>query len=313
MLTRRHIRVKVMQSLYAFIQSQNTDLKKEEKFLNYSMENMYNLYIVLLNLLVAIQIKAEEQTNIAKTKYLATEAERNPNEKFINHFVLTHLKSNFRLKEITDKRKLTNWDLEEDYVKILYQEIINSDEYERYMSTTEVSFENDRNFIIDIYKNSIAPNDKLYEFIEDSNLTWIDDLPLVNTLLLKMFKKVKTPNDAYFLPQLFKDEEDKDFAFDLFRKTILNSEKFQEEIIGKTPNWDAERITEIDGILLKMAICEFKKFPSIPVKVTINEYLEIAKEYSTPKSSIFINGILDKLIKEYTEENSLNKTGRGLL
>lgn len=142
----------------------------------------------------------------------------------------------------------------------------------------------------------------------------MDDLPSVNTLLLKKLKKAsETGAEGYFLPKLYKDEDDRDYAIQLLRKAVLNDEKFQQYIDGKTPNWDAERIAELDAIIIKMAICEFLKFASIPVKVTINEYLEIAKEYSTPKSSIFINGILDKVVKELEANNSLKKVGRGLV
>ncbi len=145
-------------------------------------------------------------------------------------------------------------------------------------------------------------------------MTWVDDLPIVNTAILKFLKKLKesTPQELK-LPKLFKSPEDEEFGTDLFRKVYVNDEELSNEMQGKTPNWDKERIAEIDTILIKMALCEFLNFSSIPVKVTINEYLEIAKEYSTPKSSIFINGVLDKLSKEYQEENRLNKIGRGLL
>jgi N utilization substance protein B len=154
----------------------------------------------------------------------------------------------------------------------------------------------------------------LYDYLEDKNLTWIDDLPVVNTAILKLLRKVKQDALAtYFLPKLYKDLDDKAYAIELFKKTLLNQSKFSEVIKGKTQNWDSERIASLDTVLLKMAICEIQKFPSIPIKVTINEYLEIAKEYSTPKSSIFINGILDKLVKEYQETDTLNKTGRGLM
>ncbi|XLS28169.1 transcription antitermination factor NusB [Flavobacteriaceae bacterium M23B6Z8] len=314
MLTRRHIRVKVMQSIYAFKQSHNTDLTKEEKFLSYSMENMYNLYLTLMSLLVALQLKASDYLEVSSKKYLATEEEKNPNRKFIDNKLLTLLKDNAQLKEAVKKRKLTDWDLEDDYVKIIFNNLLNSDLYQNYMSSGKDSFKEDVEFVIDAFKEVIAVEDKLYDFIEDSRLTWVDDLPLVNTMILKMFRKVKeNTSPTWLLPRLFKDEDDKEFATQLFRKTVLNDEELLEEIKGRTPNWDMERITEIDAILLKMAISEFKFFPSIPVKVTMNEYLEIAKEYSTPKSSIFINGILDKLVKEYTAENSLNKSGRGLM
>ena len=182
------------------------------------------------------------------------------------------------------------------------------------MKTKTSNFIEDKNFIIDIFSEIIAPNDKLYEYFEDKKLTWIDDLPIVNTSILKLLKKLKPNVSAtYFTPKLYKDIEDRDFAIDLFKKTLLNSEKFNEEIALKTTNWDTDRIASLDAVLLQMALCEFQRFPSIPVKVTINEYLEIAKEYSTPKSSIFINGILDKIVKEYTEQEKYPKTGRGLL
>ncbi|ETN97006.1 transcription antitermination factor NusB [Zhouia amylolytica AD3] len=302
-----------MQSIYAIAQSGNADVDKEVKFVKFSMDNMYNLYLTLLALLVEVQKKAEEQQQLSQKKYLATQEEKNPNKKFVNNSVLKLLVENELLTEELSNRKLS-WDLDDKYVEIIYDAILASDIYQEYMSKSETNFKEDREFVIAIYKNIIAPNDKLYDFIEDRNLTWVDDLPLVNTLILKMITNLKKDPDArYFLPSLYKDEDDLKFASDLFKKTVLNYEKLQEEIVGKTPNWDVERIADLDSILLKMAICEFLRFPSIPVKVTMNEYVEIAKEYSTPKSSVFINGILDKLVKEYQQDNKLNKVGRGLM
>jgi N utilization substance protein B len=182
------------------------------------------------------------------------------------------------------------------------------------MQTRTSDFKEDKDFFIDVFKEIIAPNNKLYDYIEDKSLTWLDDLPTVNTLILKLFRKLKVnTTDAHFTPKLYKDADDKQFAIDLLKKTILNATTINAEIAKKTKNWDADRIANLDYVLLQMGICELQHFPSIPVKVTINEYLEIAKEYSTPKSSIFINGILDKLVKEYKKEDKLNKVGRGLM
>ena len=175
------------------------------------------------------------------------------------------------------------------------------------------TFDEDKYFIADLFSEVIAPNEKHYDYLEDYKLTWLDDVPLVNTMILKQIKQVKETQEEFKVTKLYKDEDDKDYAKNLFRKTVLNEVELSKQYIDKTPNWDTDRIAEIDTIILKMAICEFLKFPSIPVKVTINEYLEIAKEYSTPKSSIFINGILDNLIKDLKNENILVKTGRGLL
>ncbi len=314
MLTRRHIRVKVMQSLYAMEQTQSDNLDKEEKFLLFSIDQMYDLFLINLQLLVEIRKHAADFIEKSQKKHLATSEEKNPNLKFINNEVLLLLEKNLELKEAMDRKKLNCWDLDDEYVKILWKEIKKSELYSDYMSTKMSSFKEDKDFILDVFKEIIAPNEKLYEYIEDQKLTWIDDLPLINTGIIKMLRKIKKTHDEHMsLPSLYKDIDDKKFAKDIFRKTALKGVEFAKEIEGKTPNWDKDRIAELDKAVIKMAICEFQKFPSIPVKVTINEYLEIAKEYSTPKSSIFINGILDKISKEYQENGKLNKVGRGLM
>ena len=314
MLTRRHIRIKVMQSLYAMEQAQQENIEREEKFLFFSINQMYDLFIVSLQLLVEIRKHASNYILKSKKKHLATDEDINPNTKFIDNKILLLLENNNQLKEEVSRKKLNYWDLDSEYIKVLWNEIKKSECYHKYMNSTENTFKEHQDFILEIFKEIIAPNDKLYDYIEDKRLTWIDDLPLINTAICKMIRKIKDKNDENMaLPSLYKDIEDKDFARDIFRKTVLNSSDFEKEIEGRTPNWDKDRIAELDKAIIKMAICEFQKFPSIPVKVTINEYLEIAKEYSTPKSSIFINGILDKLSKEYKEGGKLNKSGRGLL
>ena len=312
MLTRRHIRVKVMQSLYAYSQSENDNLKTEEKFLLKSMDEMYDLYLLLLNLFVEIKDHAEDYLEKGQQKHLPSEEDVDPNRKFVNNELISQLEKNNSLNVALDTRKLNNWKNDDEYVEILWAEIRKSGLYENYMSTRESSFKEDKEFVLAVFKEIIAPNEKLYDYLEDKKITWIDDLPLVNTALVKMLQKASAGKEQA-LTRLFKSSEDKDYAVELFRKTLLNDEALANEMEGKTPNWDKERIADLDTILIKMAICEFLKFPSIPVKVTINEYLEIAKEYSTPKSSIFINGILDKLSKEYRENGKLNKMGRGLM
>ena len=314
MLTRRHIRVKVMQSLYSIGQTQNDNLVKEEKFLLFSIDQMYDLFLINLQLLVEIRKHAADYLEKSQKKYLATSEEKNPNTKFVNNEVLLLLENNIQLKDEMERKKLNCWELDDEYIKILWGEIKENELYKDYMNTSLSSFREDKDFVLDIFKDIVAPNEKLYEYFEDKKLTWIDDLPLVNTAIVKMLRKVKSSQDEHMsLPKLYKDIDDKKFATDILKKTILNGGDFTKEIDGKTPNWDKDRIADLDKAIIKMAICEFVKFPSIPVKVTINEYLEIAKEYSTPKSSIFINGILDKISKEYQENGKLNKVGRGLM
>mgnify|MGYP002395402440 CR=1 FL=1 len=315
MLTRRHIRVKVMQCIYALIQSKDDSLEKQQKFLKVSIDNTYTLYLLWLSLFVEIAQKAEEQVQLGSKKYIdQSPQETRFKERFSKNRFLVQLRSNHLLKETLEGKKLNNWYLNDEYVKLIYKEIIESATYAQYLSQEQDSYESDKAFILELFKNVMAPNDKIYEYFEDDKLTWVDDIPIVNTFLLKHLKKAKADQDEnFFLPKLLKDSEDMEYANRLLTKTLLLNEDLEKEIEGKTPNWDKDRIADVDAILLKMAICELLHFPSIPERVTINEYLEISKEYSTPKSSIFINGILDKLTKEYKQSGKLNKMGRGLL
>lgn len=304
-----------MQCIYALTLSKDESLEKQQKFLTYSMNQTYTLYLLMLSLLKELHQFALRHHQLSSNRYLTNEAERYPDtEKFVKNNLLIKIAENESLSRELKRRKLNTWYLHEEYVRILFREITASSFYRDYMNRAETSFEEDRQLLMDLFREVIAPNEKIYEYFEDDQLTWIDDLPLVNTFLLKRLKKVKPDHgEGFFLPKLVKDEEDLDFAKKLLVKTLLNDAQLVQEIEGKTPNWDKDRIADIDAILLKMAICEFLNFSSIPERVTINEYLEIAKEYSTPKSSIFINGILDKLVKEYKTDGKLNKSGRGLL
>lgn len=313
MLNRRHIRVKVMQSVYAMHQNDSDNMEKEEKFLFHSIESIRDLYLTIVAALVELRRSEEDYVEKLSKKHLATAEERNPNKKFVTNRVLQLLEDNESLNNAIDDRKINNWKQNDDYILLLLEDIRESEVYKNYMTSKEDSFEADKNFIIALFTEVIAPNEKLYDYLEDYKLTWVDDIPLVNTMIAKQLRQIKEDNNAFNVPKLYKDIDDKDFVRNLFRKTVLNETELTKEFIDKTPNWDTERIAEIDAIMLKMAICEILKFPSIPVKVTINEYLEIAKEYSTPKSSIFINGILDNLIKDYKTNNKLVKTGRGLM
>ncbi len=314
MLSRRHIRIKVMQVLYAFSGSESDDFSKDQRFLLNSIDNMYNLYLLMLSLMIEVQKRAESHLEKTTQKHLATAEEKNPNRKFVNNEVLAMLKNNEQLQAKFEANHINNWELDTEYVDVIFKELLASDIYKEYLETTTTTFNTDRNFIVDVFKEIVAPNDKLYNYLEDKHLTWLDDLPTVNTTILKLLRKVKKDSSAFhFLPKLYKDIEDKEFAIKLFKKTLLNQTALTEEISKKTTNWDSDRIASIDLMLLKMGICEIQSFPSIPTKVTINEYLEVSKEYSTPKSSVFINGILDKLVKEYQTEGKLNKIGRGLM
>lgn len=314
MLNRRHIRIKVMQSIFAFRGTESDDFKKDENNLFKSIEKISDLYYSIFALLIELQKKANSQLEISQKKLLATDEDINPNRKFADNAVLNYISNNGLIKEHIAKHKLNYWDLDFEYVDVIYKSIINSDLYKEYMGQGPSDLKEDKDFIVDVYSEIIAPNEKLYDYFEDKEISWVDDLPVVNTTIIRKLSKLKlTKPESYLVVELFKDEDDVEFAKDLLHKTLLNGSKFRDEIASKTTNWDAERLATLDNVIMQMAICEFQKFPSIPVKVTINEYLEIAKEYSTPKSSVFINGILDKITKEYKANNIHNKIGRGLL
>ena len=303
-----------MQSIYAMHQNGSDDLEKEEKFLFHSIDAIQDLYLTMLSSLIEICKKETIFLHKSSQKHLATAQERKPNEKFIKNSIFQILTENNSLRIALENRKINNWVLNDDYILLLLDDIKQSKLYDKYMSNAINSFEEDKEFIVDLFMEVIVPNEKLYDYLEDDKLTWVDDIPLVNTHIIKQLKAIKSIEEGNFrVPKLFKDNEDRDFVKDLFRKTVLNESELAKEYMDKTPNWDSDRIAEIDTIILKMAICEFLKFPSIPVKVTLNEYLEVAKEYSTPKSSIFINGILDNLVKELQTSNRIVKVGRGLM
>lgn len=302
-----------MQSIYAVNQHSSDDLIREEKFLFYSMESIQDLYLLIFSTFIELRNKEEIHIELSSKKHLATAEEKNPNKKFINNQVLNILSNQETLIDALDDRKINNWKLNDDLIIQLLDDVKKSEVYLNYLNDSTSTFENDAKFMVDLFTKVIAPNERFFDYLEDNKLTWIDDYAMVNTLISKQLKGIK---DLYFqieIPKVYKDQDDKDFAKQLFLKTVLNDKELAQEYVNKTPNWDVERIAIIDTVLLKMAICELLKFPSIPVKVTINEYLEIAKEYSTPKSSIFINGILDNLVKDYKEQNKLIKTGRGLI
>jgi len=312
MINRRHIRVKVMQSVYAMITSKADDLVREEKFLKHSIQKLLDLYVLQLQLIVEVQQLAANKIEISKKKHLATKEELNPNTKFIKNEAILNLVNSTSFVTFKNDNNINNWKLDDEYVKIIWSKLEKSEVYKRYLSSTDSSFKEDKNFVQDFFKEIIAPEEKLSEYYEDQNISWLDDIPFVNTWVVRTLSKLKQ-NKIFILDRLYKDDDDQKFVLELFRKVILHHTSYEEEISTKTPNWEADRIADVDMILIKMAITEFLKFPSIPVKVTINEYIEISKDYSTNKSGYFINGVLDKLSREYTSDKRLNKIGRGLL
>jgi len=313
MLTRRHIRLKVMQIIYALRISDFEYTKETEKKLLESIDSAYDLYLILISLLIEISKKAQEKHLISQEKLLSDQNNIYDNKKFIKNQFLNLLKSDYLLIEEIKKRNLNLWDLDYKYVDLIYENLTKNELFSKYINSEEISYKNDKNFIAKFYKNIIVANDKLYSYLEDRNINWIDDFPLINTIILKLINKSKEVNSkTYFLPKLYKDKLDKIFAKDLLKKTIKGYSNYNNEISKKIKNWDADRIARLDYVMLNMAICELIEFKTIPIKVTLNEYIEISKEYSTPKSNVFINGILDSIVKDFLKTGKIIKEGRGL-
>ncbi len=303
-----------MQALYGFFQSDTKDLAKAERELFNGIEKIYDLYINQLALLVELRHVATTLMEDAKTKHRPTEDNLNPNLKFLQNKFITQLDENIHLKREINNRKI-NWNNEFELLKKIFNSIKTSEQFVKYMNVDDNSYKTDRDFILEIFKEYIADFELLNHLYEEKNLHWGDDIYLVNPMIVKTIESFNetTTSDFPLIP-LYKDkEEDELFVKDLFCQTAMRNEEIEKLIGDKTKNWEVDRIALMDVLLMKMAITEVLHFSSIPVKVTLNEFIEISKIYSTPKSKIFINGILDKLVADFRSENKLNKIGRGLM
>ncbi len=312
MLGRRQLRAKAMQSIYAHYRS-GDDVRKVEKNMMREIDEIQNLYYYLLNFLKALQAEAEKKIETGLQKNLPTEEEKNPNLKFVNNRVFQILNENNILNAFTEKHKEFTWDAEVYPSKVLKQ-LQSRDLYKDYMHSDKNSFAEDKKFMLKVFEKFVAPNEEISEFISDKNLHWADDLHIANTMVLNTLKNLKEdqpPTEP--LLTLVKDEEHLEFTQDLYRKTIAHEKETTQIIDEKASNWELDRIALVDRIILQMALTELLYFPNIPPKVTINEYVEMAKAYSTPNSKIFVNGILDKTLKELKSNDKLNKYGAGLL
>lgn len=278
-----------------------------EKELFFSLSKAYDLYNYLLLLMVEVTKQANKRLNAAKNKLVPTKEELFPNTKFVENRFIAQLEVNKQLLEFSNNQKKT-WENEADFVKTLCDKILESDIYKEYMVSETSSYEEDRELWRKLYKNIIFNNIELDQVLEDQSLYWNDDKEIVDTFVLKTIKRFDEKNGAKqeLLPE-FKDEEDQDFARRLFRRTILNADYYRHLISENTKNWDLDRVAFMDVVIMQIALAEILSFPNIPVSVSLNEYVEIAKLYSTPKSGGFINGTLDGIVNSLKKENKLTK------
>ena len=307
MINRVLIRLKIVQIVYAYYQNGGKNLDTAEKELFFSLSKAYDLYNYLLLLMVEVTKQANKRLNAAKNKLVPTKEELFPNTKFVENRFIAQLEVNKQLLEFSNNQKKT-WENEADFVKTLCDKILESDIYKEYMASETSSYEEDRELWRKLYKNIIFNNIELDQVLEDQSLYWNDDKEIVDTFVLKTFKRFDEKNGAKqeLLPE-FKDEEDQDFARRLFRRTILNADYYRHLISENTKNWDLDRVAFMDVVIMQIALAEILSFPNIPVSVSLNEYVEIAKLYSTPKSGGFINGTLDGIVNSLKKENKLTK------
>ncbi len=306
MLNRRHLRVKVLQSLYAFFQSGNDDLVSGEKELLYGIEKVYDLYLFQFQLLYELLFQAEKQLEGNRNKHLPQEQDLNPNMRLIQNKCLKMIASDSQLASFCKGRKII-WGNDLDVVRKLLAHIQQQKYYLEYIELPETTLKEDRDFVIKMIKKDLMHFELLHHFYEEKCIYWLDDWELINKMMIKTLLAMDEENASLVLMDLFKEEEDRDFARELFRRTIVSESEMDGIIAARTQNWDIDRIALMDIIIMKMAITEILKFPRIPVKVSLNEYIELSKMYSTPKSKVFINGILDKLVEEFVLENKVNK------
>ena len=314
MLNRRHLRIKVLQALYAYFQSNEESYARSEKEMMLAIDRIYDLYLYLLLSFGELQEIAVLRLEENKNKLRPSPEDLNPNLKFVENKIFKLLGESSDLRNISEKNKV-NWvgDVNREMFKKMLLQIRESETFFSYMNDDENSFEHDLEFSCSLFKTEIANSPLLYHFFEEKSIHWLDDIDLACSMVLKTLKTIKKDEALNFLP-LFKDPEDEiPFVKTLLRKTIDNDKENLELIDELTNNWELDRIAKMDILLMKMAITELQEFNNIPTKVTLNEYIEISKFYSTPKSNGFINGILDRAIEKLQSENKITKIGRGLM
>jgi len=286
---------------------------RSEKELHINIDKAFELYHYLLLLIIDIVLYTESRIEIARNKRIPTSEDLNPNTRFLDNRLVEQIRNNDSLLRYVDQHKL-NWSSYPELIKDIYIKVLESEEYAAYMQNEECSYANDKKLITQIYTNIIFPSELLSSILEEQSIYWNDDLEFITSMIVKTFRKFKeSDGPERSLMTLYKNEEDRDYVVRLFRQTILNRDEYVEYIKTNTRNWDLERIAFMDILIMQMAIAELVAFPSIPTKVTLNEFLEISKFYSTTKSNVFINGVLDKVMIQLKEEKKVQKAGRGLV
>ncbi len=314
MLNRRHLRIKVLQILYAFFQSKEIDVVKAQNELLLSVERMYDLYLYLLLTIPELKRAAEVNNENRKNKLRPNESDLMPNLKWVENSLVLKIEESKDLNKVSSARKV-NWlgaENQEIFRKMFLQ-VKDSETYFEFMENGLKDFEEDKKFALALFKNEIINSEFLHNYIEDKSIYWLDDIDLCCSMALKTLKTAAPDKEISILSLYKEDDDEKEFILNLCRDTIEMDVENEKLIEILAVNWEVDRIAKMDVLLLKMALVELQTCSNIPTKVTMNEYIEISKFYSTPKSNLFINGILDKAISQLTKEKKIKKSGRGLV
>lgn len=310
MLSRRLLRVKVAKALYAHLKS-NSDIRVSEKNLVESIDKAYDLYFQMMSFVVEVANYAENRIELNKQKKLPTYEDLNPNRRFVDNPVIHLIANSDSVNDFLAKRKLS-WSQHQDAVKDVYNRLVEAEFYQKYMSASINTFTNDRKFVEDFFQ-WLEEDEALAEVVTEMSLLWADDYGFALYLAIRTVQHLKASHtDVKVLPK-FKSEDDLEFATTLFFKALAQYADNQEIVDRYSKNWDVERVVFMDSLIISIAIAELTQFESIPVKVTLDEWIDIAKYYSSPTSSTFVNGVLDKIVAEFKESGRINKSGRGLL
>lgn len=315
MLSRHKARAKVLQSLYAYRMSNSHELHIADKQLVHSIEKVFDMFYSQLLLLIKIREFAEIQMEEAKLKRVPTEQDLRPNTRFVENKLIVQLDKNSSLNKVFNDRNIL-WDSDTNIHKNIFRKFKLSSIYSAYMQAPESSFENDKAVVMKLLKKFVFTHRPLFDYYEDHSIFWVSDYDYTTFVLIKILQALEPETVATYK---FPNTRDKDisevidFGRTLFKKTVLKAEAYEEVIARHAKNWEMERIALMDNVIMQLALCELLEFPSIPVKVTLNEYIELSKNYSTPKSHTFINGILDNIVDELNKEKKIVKKGRGLM
>ena len=312
MLSRRLLRTKAIKALYAHLKSEADNMIATEKTLLASIDKAYDLYFQMLVLPVEIARYAEQRQELARRKKLPTHEDLHPNTKFVENEAIRRLADSDAVGDYVASRKL-GWARNPELIRTLYNRLIETDYYKSYMASETRSLKEDEQLLERFFASELQECDAIDEALDEQSILWNDDLGHVLTMVIRTLAAMRQSHkDVKVLPK-FKNDDDLDFVRTLFEKTLINYSENLRYIEKFTRNWDVERIVFMDNLIMATALTELVSFPSIPVKVTLDEYIDLSKYYSTPGSSTFINGVLDKIVESLTQEGKIRKTGRGLI